>query len=68
MDLPLFFDLSGIVGIPGAYTPASIPLRVIGARKPPLHDKEVVLEEKSRSYPGIYLEGLRNTTKGTLSR
>jgi hypothetical protein len=34
------FDLSGI-GDP----PASIALRVIGTRKPPLHDKAVVLEE-----------------------
>jgi hypothetical protein len=33
------------VALPGAYTPASITFRVIGARRPPLHDKVVVLEE-----------------------
>jgi hypothetical protein len=33
------------VGLPGAYAPASIALRVIGAHKPPVHDKAVVLEE-----------------------
>jgi hypothetical protein len=31
------------VALPGAYTPASIARRVIGARKSPLHDKAVVL-------------------------
>jgi hypothetical protein len=31
--------------LPGVYAPASIALRVIEKRKPPLRDKEVVLEE-----------------------
>jgi hypothetical protein len=34
------------VSLPGAYSPASIALRVTGAGKPPLHDKAVVLEEE----------------------
>jgi hypothetical protein len=38
------------VALPGAYAPASIALRVIGARKPPLHDKAVVLEEQLTDY------------------
>jgi hypothetical protein len=33
------------VALPGAYAPASIALRVIGAHKLPLHDTAVVLEE-----------------------
>jgi hypothetical protein len=33
------------VSLPGAYAPASITLRVTGARKPPLHGRAVVLEE-----------------------
>jgi hypothetical protein len=33
------------VALPGAYAPASIALPVIGAHKPPLHDKAVVLED-----------------------
>jgi hypothetical protein len=37
---PLHFDLPLIGGLPGAYSPASIALRVTGARKP-LHDKAV---------------------------
>jgi hypothetical protein len=36
-----------MVALPGNYSPASIALRVIEARKPPLHDKTVVLEEAS---------------------
>jgi hypothetical protein len=32
------------VALPGAYAPASIALRVIGAHIPPLHDKAVVVE------------------------
>jgi hypothetical protein len=35
------------VALPGAYAPANIALRVIGARKHPFHDKAVVLEGKS---------------------
>jgi hypothetical protein len=31
--------------LPGAYDPAIIALKVTGARKRPLHDKAVVLEE-----------------------
>jgi hypothetical protein len=38
------------VALPGAYAPASIALRVIGARRPPLHDKEVVLKEERAYY------------------
>jgi hypothetical protein len=34
------------VALPGAYNPASITLRVIGGRKPPFHDKAVVLEDE----------------------
>jgi hypothetical protein len=34
------------MALPGAYASASIPLLVTGARKPPLHDKEVDLEEE----------------------
>jgi hypothetical protein len=33
------------VTLPGAYAPASIAAPVIGAHKPPLHDKVVILEE-----------------------
>jgi hypothetical protein len=42
---PVPFDLSGMRGLPGAYAPASIALKVIGTRKLPLHNKAVVLEE-----------------------
>jgi hypothetical protein len=35
------------MALSGAYAPANIALRVIGARKPPLHDKAVVLEENA---------------------
>jgi hypothetical protein len=38
------------VALPGAYAPASIALRVIGAGKPSLHDKAVVLEEDIKLY------------------
>jgi hypothetical protein len=34
------------MALPGAYAPASIALRVIVVRRPTLHDKAVVLEEK----------------------
>jgi hypothetical protein len=39
---PLTFDL---VALPGAYSPTSIALRTVGARRPPLNIKVVVLEE-----------------------
>jgi hypothetical protein len=39
-----------LVALPGAYTPASIILPVIGARKSLLHDKAVVLEEAMKEY------------------
>jgi hypothetical protein len=39
------FYLSDVGVLLGAYAPASIALRVIEARKTPLHDKEVVLKE-----------------------
>jgi hypothetical protein len=38
------------MALPGAYAPASIALRVTGARKPPLHDKAVVLKEEISNY------------------
>jgi hypothetical protein len=31
--------------LPGAYAPTSIPVRVTGAREPPLHGKAAVREE-----------------------
>jgi hypothetical protein len=34
------------MALPAAYGPASIALRVTGPRKPPRHDKAVVLEEE----------------------
>jgi hypothetical protein len=37
------------VALPGAFAPASIALRVTGAREPPLHDKAVDLEEDPHS-------------------
>jgi hypothetical protein len=40
------FDLSGMGALPEAYTPASITLRLMGARIPRLHDKAVGLEEE----------------------
>jgi hypothetical protein len=45
LRLPLSLTCLAWVTIPGAYAPASIAFRVIGARKPPLHDKAIVLEE-----------------------
>jgi hypothetical protein len=33
------------MALPGAHSPARIALRVIGARKPPFHDKAIVLKE-----------------------
>jgi hypothetical protein len=33
------------VALPGAYTPTSIALQVIGVCRPPLYDKAVTLEE-----------------------
>jgi hypothetical protein len=42
------------VALPGAYAPASIALRIIGAHEPPLHDKAVVLEDCYYCY-GIFL-------------
>jgi hypothetical protein len=36
--------------MPGAYAPASIALWVVGALKPPLRDKTVVLEEDFFNY------------------
>jgi hypothetical protein len=42
------------VALPGAYAPASI---AVGARKPPLHDKAVVLEEGLANNPS-YGRGL----------
>jgi hypothetical protein len=42
---PLALTCLSWVALPGAYAPASIPLWVIGARKPHLHDTGVVLEE-----------------------
>jgi hypothetical protein len=38
------------VALPAAYAPASIAPRVIGARRLPLHDKVVVLEEATVLY------------------
>jgi hypothetical protein len=38
-----------MVTLPGAYAAASIVLLATGARKPPLHDKAVVLEEENMS-------------------
>jgi hypothetical protein len=34
------------MALPESYAPASIALRVIGGRKPPLHNKAVVREEE----------------------
>jgi hypothetical protein len=45
------------VALPGTFTPASISLRVIGARKPSLHDKAIVLEENCYYYY-IILRGI----------
>jgi hypothetical protein len=42
------------VALPGAYTPTSIVLRVIGVCKPPLHDKVVVHEEELRTGSWIF--------------
>jgi hypothetical protein len=42
---PLPFDLSGMVALPSVNAPSSVALRVIGARRPPLHVKVVVIEE-----------------------
>jgi hypothetical protein len=39
------FDLSAVGGTTGAYVPAIMASLVFGARKPPLHDKAVVLEK-----------------------
>jgi hypothetical protein len=39
------FHLPCLVALPIAYAPASIALRVIGARKSPLHDKASVFEK-----------------------
>jgi hypothetical protein len=36
------------MALPGAYAPASIALRVIGARKSPLHVRAVVLESATK--------------------
>jgi hypothetical protein len=48
---PLPYDMSGLDGPTGAYAPASIALRATGVRRPPLHDKALVLEEaRSRVY------------------
>jgi hypothetical protein len=41
------FHMSSMYGLPEAFPPASMALRVIGARKPPLHDKAVFLQEYS---------------------
>jgi hypothetical protein len=48
---------------PEPFVPASIPLRVTGARKPPLHDKAVVLEEDVSSYH-LLLSGHVSNTDG----
>jgi hypothetical protein len=48
--LSLPFDLSARVALPGAYAPASIALRAIEARKPPLLFKAVVLEKCIKFY------------------
>jgi hypothetical protein len=42
-----FRDGVAMVALLGAYSPASIALPVVGMRRPPLHDKAVVLEEDS---------------------
>jgi hypothetical protein len=54
------------VVLPGAYAPASIAFRVIGAHKPPLHDKSVVLEE---DVLGVNKDGntLKELTLATLN-
>lgn len=36
------------MALPGAYTPASIDLWVIGSCKPPLHNKAMILQEDSK--------------------
>jgi hypothetical protein len=46
------------VALPGVYTPASIALRVTGARKPPLRDKAVALQEVVFIYKVIKLINL----------
>jgi hypothetical protein len=47
------------LALPGAYAPASIVLRVSGARKLPLLDKVIVVEEKfSPLRPNILLSPL----------
>jgi hypothetical protein len=38
------------VALPGAYAPANINFWVIGARKPPIHDKAVVFEKGCCKY------------------
>jgi hypothetical protein len=40
------------VALPGTYASTSIALRVIRARKPPLHDKAEVLEEDLCKFTG----------------
>jgi hypothetical protein len=49
-----------LVALPGTYSPVRIAFRVIGARKFPLHDKAVVLENgcyKFGSEPSDALRG-----------
>jgi hypothetical protein len=46
LRLALPFKYLSWVVLPGAYAPASIVHRVIGALKPPQHHKAVVLEEQ----------------------
>jgi hypothetical protein len=41
------FHVSSMCGLPESFPPASMALRIIGARKPPLHDKAVFLQEGS---------------------
>jgi hypothetical protein len=46
-----------LMDLPGAYAPASIALWVIGAPKPPHHDKAEFLEEaKSRNKFRVVLD------------
>jgi hypothetical protein len=51
------------MALPGAFAPASIALRVIEARVPPLHDKAVVLEEEFEILSWYFIAGTGSATE-----
>jgi hypothetical protein len=67
LSVPYPFNCLAWVALPGAYAPTSVALRDIGALKPPLQDKAVVLEEFTVTHTNTHTLGFSVFTSRILA-